>query len=77
MWYVKKKNYKKSPGIDPSYNDKTSPPSKWVSISCATNLSSSLQNASMSTYSLMVEVEAEDKNCLPLTSVPEYTYEFD
>ena len=64
---------KKGPRINPSHDDKTSPLPKWASISCATDQSSSPQDASMSTYSPTIEVEVEDEDYLPLTSVLMYT----
>jgi hypothetical protein len=68
------KKVKKGLRINPSQDDKTSLPPKWASIPYATDQSSSPQDASMSTYSPMVEVEVEDEDYLPLTSVLVYTH---
>jgi len=65
---------KKGPRINPSHDDETSPPPKWFSIPCATDQSSSPQDASMPSYSPMVEVEVQDVNYLPLASVPACTH---
>ena len=64
---------RKSPSISLSHDDETSLPPKWASIPHATDQSSSPQDASMPNCSSMVEVEVEDKDYLPLTSVPVYT----